>query len=275
MLRTMPVNLPSNPARPLQVPGVERELRLFGDKQRGRVLPLVLHFHGGNFTGGDLVGGAYLAQLIAGAGAVVASFDYPLAPQHRFPDAVEAGYAVLEWLYRQRSKLAGKDAPVFVAGEEAGANLAAAVAMVARDRLHPPLAGQLLVAPMLDPCTASPSVRDKLGTQLACRWSEGWQHYLRGPMDAEHPYAVPAHAQRLAGLPAALILTAADDPMRDDAIRYAQRLREAGVAVTSPVIGTPSGWPESLDEVPPDQCPCAAESQEHLRAFFGPPIVPS
>ena len=275
MLRTMPLNLPAEPARTLAVPGVGRDVHVFGAKVRGRVLPLVLHFHGGNFTerGGDC--DASLAQLLAGAGAVVASFDYPLAPGHRFPDAVEAGYAALEWLHRQRGALAGRNAPLFVAGEEAGGNLAAAVAMVARDRLHPPLAGQILVAPMLDPCTASPSVRDKMGEQLECRWSSGWQHYLRGPLDAEHPYAVPARAQRLAGLPATLILTAADDPMRDDAMAYAQRLRDAGVAVANPVLATPSGWPESLEELPPDQCPCAAEAQEHLRTFLRPPIVPS
>jgi acetyl esterase/lipase len=275
MLRTMPVILPSSPARVVSVPGVGRDVHVHGAKLRGRAVPLVLHFHGGNFTEGDLEGGANLAQLMAGVGAVVASFDYPLAPAHRFPDAVEAGYAVLEWLFKQRASLAGRTAPLLVAGEEAGGNLAAAVAMVARDRLHPPLAGQVLVAPMLDPCTASPSVRDKLGEQLECRWSSGWQHYLRGPLDAEHPYAVPARAQRLAGLPPTLILTAVDDPMRDEAMAYAQRLRDAGVAVTSHVLATPSGWPESIDELPPDQCPCAAEAQDHLRAFLAPPIAPS
>jgi acetyl esterase/lipase len=259
----------------MPVPGTDRNVCVLGAKRRGQVLPLVLHFHGGNFTNGHPDDETSMAPLLAGAGAVVASFDYPLAPDHRFPVSVEAGYVALEWLSRQRTALAGKDAPLFVAGEEAGGNLAAAVAMVARDRLHPPLAGQVLVAPMLDPCTGSQSLRDKLGTQLACRWADGWQQYLRGPMDAEHPYAVPGRAQRLAGLPRALILTAADDAMRDEAIAFAQRLRDAGVSVTSPVLGTPSGWPESLEQVPPDQCPCAAEAQEHLRAFLRPPIVPS
>jgi acetyl esterase/lipase len=275
MLRTMPLVLPTSAVRDLAVPGVGRSVRIHGARPRGRVVPLVLHFHGGNFTEGGIEGDANLAQLMAGAGAVVASFDYPLAPGARFPEAVEAGYAVLEWLFKQRASLAGRNAPLSVAGEEAGGNLAAAVAMVARDRLHPPLARQVLVAPMLDPCTASPSVRDKVGEQVECRWSSGWQQYLRGPLDAEHPYAVPARAQRLAGLPATLILTAADDPMRDEAIAYAQRLRDAGVAVTSPVLGTPSGWPESLEDVPPDQCPCAAEAQDHLRAFLAPPNAPS
>lgn len=258
----------------MQVPGPGLALRVWGAKVRGRSLPLVLHFHGGTFASGDLDTGAHLAQLMAGAGAVVASLDYPLAPQHRFPEAVEAGHAALEWLYKQRSALAGKDAPLFVAGEEAGGNLAAAVAMVARDRLHPPLAGQVLVAPMLDPCTATPSLRGKLGDQTACRWSEGWQQYLRGPMDAEHPYAVPGRAQRLAGLPPALILTAADDPMRDEAVAYAGRLRAAGVPAISPVLKQPTGWPESLEHVPPQECPCAGQAQCYLHDFFQAPTPP-
>lgn len=187
---------------------------------------------------------------------------------------MEAGYAALEWLYSQRNALAGKDAPLFIAGEEAGGNLAAAVAMMARDRQHPPLAGQVLVAPMLDPCTASASVRDRVGAQIECRWSEGWQQYLRGPMDAEHPYAVPGRAQRLQGLPPTLVLTSADDAMRDEAIAYGERLRSAGVAVCSRVLGEGTGWPEAIDEIPPDQCPCAGEAQGHLKAFLHAPTPP-
>jgi acetyl esterase/lipase len=264
---------PSELVRTLPVPRTGRDVRVWGGKVRGRVLPLVLHFHGGNFAEGDTEG-ASLAQLLSGAGAVVASFDYPLAPQHRFPETVEAGYAALEWAHAQRAALAGKDAPLFVAGEEAGGNLAAAVAMIARDRLHPPLAGQILVAPMLDPCAATPSLRCRLGDQVDGRWAEGWQHYLRGPMDAEHPYAVPGRAKRLASLPPALVLTSHDDAMRDEALAYANRLRAAGVTVCSHVLGGETGWPEALDTVPPDQCPCAGEAQEHLKAFLHAPTPP-
>jgi acetyl esterase/lipase len=256
------------------VPGLGRDVRVWGAKQRGKSLPLVLHFHGGTFTSGDLDSGAQLAQLLASAGAVVASFDYPLAPQHRFPDAAEAGYAALEWLYKQRTTLAGRDAPLYVAGEEAGGNLAAAVAMMVRDRRHPPLAGQVLVAPMLDPCTATPSLRDKLGEQVACRWADGWQKYLRGPMDAEHPYAVPGRAQRLAGLPPTLVLTSTDDPMRDEAAAYAERLRAAGVAVTCAMLEPPTGWPESLEVGPDAECPCAALAQCWIADFFKAPMPP-
>lgn len=255
--------------RSIELPGgAALQLRIYGARPRGAAAPLVLHFHGGAFVSGDLDSGACLAQLLADAGAVAASLDYPLAPQHPFPQAVEAGYAALEWLYRQRGKLAGAGAPLFVAGEEAGSTLAAAVALMARDRAHPPLAGQILVSPMLDPCSGTASLREAVGSATCCKWVEGWQQYLRGPMDAEHPYAVPARALRLAGLPATLVLAGQDDPMRDEAMAYAARLRDAGVAVTSELLASRTGWPQSLGELPARACPCAHAVQAQLRSFF-------
>lgn len=269
-----PSNLLADPVRTTEVPQLGLPLRLRGSKPRGAVVPLVLHFHGGAFTAGGLDSADCMAQLFAGSGAVVASLAYPLAPAHRFPDAVEAGYATLEWLYRERAKLAGKGAPVFLAGEEAGGNLAAAVALVARDRGHPPLAGQVLVSPMLDPCAATSSLRETLGPATCCKWAEGWHQYLRGPMDAEHPYAVPARAQRLAGLPPALVLTGGDDPMRDEALAYAARLRDAGIAVTTGVLPPYTGWPDALGRPPDEPCACGGEVQRYLRGFFNGAMPP-
>jgi acetyl esterase/lipase len=249
--------------------------RIYGKKKPGEARPLVLHFHGGAFTTGDLDSGACMARLMEQAGAVVVSIAYPLAPAHPFPEAVEAGHAALEWLYKQRSKLGGAQAGIFVAGEEAGGNIAAAVALVARDREHPPLAGQILVAPMLDPCNAMPSQREAMGEATCCKWADGWQAYLRGPRDAEHPYAVPAHASRLTGLPPALVLTGADDAMRDEAIAYVRRLEAAGIAVTTNVLAGATGWPDALAE-PPGECACEEMVQRHLRAFFDATVpVPS
>lgn len=250
--------------------------RIYGKKKPGASTPLVLHFHGGAFTSGDLDSGECLAQLMEQSGAVVVSVAYPLAPRHPFPDAVEAGHAALEWLYKNRTKLGGAQARLFVAGEEAGGNIAAAVAMVARDRAEPPLAGQVLVAPMLDPCNAMPSQREATGDDTNCKWSAGWQGYLRGPMDAEHPYAVPARATRLAGLPPALILTGDDDAMRDEAIAYAKRLEAAGIPVSSNILCDGTGWPDALAEPVADGCPCAAAARKHLQAFFDATVpVPS
>lgn len=254
----------------LVLPGREAlALRVRGRRTPRGASPLVVHFHGGAFVSGDLESGACMALLLAQSGAVVVSLAYPLAPAHRFPEAVEAGYAALQWAYKRRNRLAGHGAPVYLAGDEAGGNLAAAVALVARDRDQPPLAGQILVAPMLDPCVGTASLRQAQGCEMgACKWAEGWQSYLRGPMDAEHPYAVPAKATRLVGLPPALVLTGADDPMRDEALAYARRLREAGIAVTSKVLCATTGWPESLAEPPMGECPYGAGVQRDLREFF-------
>lgn len=253
--------------------GREVKVRRYGEA-RGADTPLVLHFHGGAFVDGDLDSGQCLAHLLADAGAVVVSLAYPLAPEHRFPEAVELGHEVLGVLHRQRRKLAGADAPLYVAGEEAGGNLAAAVALIARDRAEPPLAGQILVAPMLDPCAAMPSLRQASECASGCKWAEGWQQYLRGPMDAEHPYAVPGRARRLAGLPRTLILTGEDDAMRDEALAYARRLGEAGIPVTAERLEVRTGWPDSLADTPAGECPCSAAAREHLRRFFQAPTPP-
>jgi acetyl esterase len=265
--------------------GTESRLRLAGGREvavrvhgapAGPATPLVLHFHGGAFVDGDLDSGECLARLLADAGTVVVSLAYPLAPEHRFPDAVELGHEALTVLYRHRRQLAGSESPLYVAGEEAGGNLAAAVALIARDRAEPPLAGQVLVAPMLDPCTGMPSLREAsaCGSGSACKWADGWKQYLRGPMDAEHPYAVPARARRLAGLPRTLILTGEDDPMRDEALAYGRRLADAGIAVVTEQLAVRTGWPDSLADTPTDECPCSAAARAHLRKFFQAPTPP-
>jgi acetyl esterase len=254
--------------------GSSLHARIYGKRRPGVAAPLVLHFHGGAFVSGDLDSGACMARLLAQLDAVVVSLAYPLAPAHRFPDAVEAGYAALEAIYKQRSRLAGKEARVYLAGDEAGGNLAAAVALVARDRGHPPLAGQILVAPMLDPCVGTASLRESMECNTGCKWADGWHQYLRGPMDAEHPYAVPAKATRLVDLPPALILTGADDPMRDEALVYAQRLQTAGIPVMSGVLPSKTGWPDSLSVPPAGDSPCMAGAQRYLREFLYPAMPP-
>ena len=265
--------LPSAPAGTLALPGhAPMPMRVHGARRRGQVVPLVLHLHGGAFTGGGLDSGECLAHLLAGGGAVVVSIAYPLAPEHPFPAAVEASHAALDWMQRERSRLAGAKAPLFVAGEEAGGNLAAAVALMARDRAGPELAGMILVAPMLDPCTATPSQREAVGDCVECKWSMGWRKYLPRPMDAEHPYAVPARAQRLAGLPPSLILSGEDDPMRDEAMAFARRLQQAGGPVRTGMLPS-TGWPESLEQ-PPHPCPCEEAVRAQFEAFLQAPTPP-
>jgi acetyl esterase len=231
--------------------------------------PLVLHFHGGNFVCGELDDGRGVARMLVAAGAAVVSMAYPLAPLHPFPDAIEVGYEALEWLYKQRNRLAGKGARVYLAGEEAGGNLAAALALIARDRAHPPLAGQILLSPMLDPCAGTASLREATGDATDCKYSQGWQKYLRCARDAEHPYAVPGSSRRLADLAPTLVLAGQNDPMRDEALRYAKRLEEAGIPVRSEVLSTAQGWPEALaDPAICSECPCSTAVTQQFREFF-------
>ncbi|MDB5816363.1 MAG: alpha/beta hydrolase [Rhizobacter sp.] len=243
-------------------------VRTYGAKQAGVVSPLVLHFHGGTFVCGDLDNGRTVARLLVKAGAVVVSLAYPLAPEHPFPEPIEVGYAVLQWLYKQRTKMAGKGAPLYLAGEEAGGNLATAVAMVCRDHGAPPLAGQILVSPMLDPCAGTPSMREANGDAVECRWAAGWREFLRGPKDAVHPYAVPSTSIRLGRMAPTLVLVGEDDPLKDEAMAYAQRLREAGITVTSNVLGGRDSGPETLSSQNAECAACAASLEQHFREFF-------
>ncbi len=223
------------------------DVRVYGRHPDSLVepVPLVLHFHAGAFVAGSLDQGACIAGLLADAGAVVISVDYPLAPSHPFPEAVETGYAALVWAGKARHKLAGRNAPLLIAGEEAGGNLAAAIALMARDQDAPRLAGQILLSPMLDACMATASLRDAHAGPVGCTWADGWHQYLPRQEDAGHPYAAPGAALRLPGLPPTLLITAGDDPLRDETRSFAGRLRQAGVRVQEAVLPHTTGWPLS------------------------------
>lgn len=212
----------------------------------GRRPPLVLYLRGGAFQQCCDPAGRMVAGLLADAGAVTVFPIYPTGREHPFPAALETMFGLLQALYRERGRYASRASRLFVAGEEAGGNLAAALAMMARDRCGPPLAGQILLAPMLDPGMATCSIRRAEAGPVGCKWADGWHDYLGSPEKALHPYAAPVNASRLAGLPPALILTAEDDPMRDESLAYAARLRASGVAVQDLVLSVPTGWPDTL-----------------------------
>jgi acetyl esterase/lipase len=185
----------------------------------------VVLFHGGGFVGGSLDTIASTAQAMAArVGVVVATPEYTLASARPFPAAAEDAHAALVWAnaYARRG---GWDARrIAVAGEEAGGNLAAAAAMMARDRGAPPLAAQLLVGPMLDPSLSSPSMQ-----RAPCACGASYRAYLPSAADRLHPYAAPLSSSRLGGLVPALIVTYDDDPLRDEAERYGAKLIAAGV----------------------------------------------
>ena len=234
---------------------------------------LVVHLHGGTFDSGSLAAGEAVATTLAEAGAIVISLPYPLAPANPFPQALEASYAALVTIARDKARWVGKQAPLYVAGEEAGGNLAAALAMMARDRHGPPLAGQILFSPMLDSCLGTYSFRKAEAGAVGCRWADGWHAYLGSPDKAAHPYASPVNAARLSGLAPALIVTAEDDLLRDESINYAGRLKAAGVDTTIRVVRGPSRWPEAFAQAPRDgSCLCSA--CEHVSQFFSATAPP-
>lgn len=241
--------------------------RLYAPAEIAAEAGLVLHLHGGAFTGGSVAEGEAVATMLAEAGSVVLSLDYPLAPAHRFPDALEAAYGALVAIGKSRARWAAKQAPLYVAGEEAGGNLAAALALMARDRRGPELAGQILLSPMLDPCLGTCSLREAEAGPVGCHWADGWAAYLGSPDKAAHPYAAPINASRLAGLPPALLISADDDPMRDEASTYAARLRDAGVVVRHHIRPGASHWPAAYAEAPQNgSCLCLA--CDHVSEFY-------
>lgn len=232
-----------------------------------RHAPVVVHLHSGAFVTGSLDSGRVVARLLAEAGAVVASVDYPLAPQHPFPQALDAAFDVLTHIGRGRAAWAGKKPLLYVAGEEAGGNLAAALALMARDQQSPVLAGQILLSPMVDACLATCSVREAKAGPADCLWADGWHKYLGSPAKAAHPYASPIVSSRLAGVAPALLVTAEDDLLRDETSNYARRLQESGVPVRQHLLPAPTGWPCAL-HVAADDAPWAAALRESFAEFF-------
>lgn len=190
---------------------------------------LLLWLHGGSFTDGSLAAAQSRSELLAEAGADVVALDYPLAPEHPFPTGLSAAFEALKAIAAKPAKLTGSaHTALFVGGEEAGGNIAAALALMARDQHAPALAGQLLVSPMLDPQLGSASMREGECGGCECHYAQGWKAYLGSCINADHPYAVPLNASRLSGLAPALVLSLAGHPLNDEARRYAAALREHG-----------------------------------------------
>jgi acetyl esterase/lipase len=192
----------------------------------------VVWLHGGGFVMGDLETEHPWAVRIADAsGAVVVSVGYRLAPEHPFPAALDDAYTALVWTAGQAAGLGIDPGRIAVGGHAAGAGLAAAVTLRARDQQGPPIRFQLLSQPELDDRQETWSARHFTDTPFMTRAkaAASWRHYLGSA--APSPYAAPARAEDLSGLPPAYVATAEFDPNRDEAIRYAQRLLEAGVPV--------------------------------------------
>jgi acetyl esterase len=196
--------------------------------------PLAVSFHGGGFVIGSLDSHDDVSRRLATAsGCVVVSVGYRLAPEHRFPAAVEDAYAATRWVAEHARELNGDPERIAVCGESAGGNLAAVVSLLARDRGGPRLAFQLLVYPPVDMAGDYPSrTLNGEGYLLSLedmRWYQS--NYLNDPSERADVRASPLGAPSHAHLPPALIITAEYDPLRDEGEAYGERLRAGGSRV--------------------------------------------
>jgi acetyl esterase len=197
-------------------------------------LPAYVYFHGGGWVIGDLeTHDVICRQLTAEAGVSVVSVDYRLAPEHRFPAAADDAWAATRWVVAHAAEMGVDGARLAVGGDSAGGNLAAVVALLARDAGAPAIALQVLLYPVTDVAAESRSYQDFADGYLLTRDSMRWfiAHYLSKPAEATDWRVSPRRAPSLDGLPPALIVTAGFDPLRDEGEAYATRLREAGVRV--------------------------------------------
>jgi acetyl esterase len=236
MFSMAPPGPPVGKVEDLRVPvaGCDIPVRVYTPEGEGP-FPVMVMFHGGGWVVGDVDAQDADCRTIANrARCMVVSVDYRLAPENKFPVPAEDAYAATLWVAENSERLGGDGKPVAVGGMSAGGNLAAVVALMARDRGKPAIACQVLTVPVTDCRFDTESYccngDDYVLTKGEMEWF--WQHYLDDPDDAAHPYASPLRAPDLSGLPPALVQTAEFDPLRDEGRAYADRLKAVGVLVT-------------------------------------------
>ncbi|MGO1056886.1 alpha/beta hydrolase [Crossiella sp. CA198] len=241
MAAEIPPYVAANPVavRALSIPGPaggpEVAIRVYTPAADGPLGALV-HIHGGGFVLGDLDLAERSALRVADqVGVVVVAMDYRLAPENPFPAGLDDCYATLEWTAKNAAELGVDPARIAVGGDSAGGGLAAAVALLTRDRGGPALAYQVLNIPELDDRLDTPSMTAYTDTPMWHRPNAilSWDFYLgegkRGTAEVS-PYAAPARATDLSGLPPAFVAVCEFDPLRDEGLDYAQRLVQAGVS---------------------------------------------
>lgn len=226
-----------------------------------RVTGALLHIHGGAFVLGDLDSEHRRCLVLARhADCLVVSVEYRLAPEHPFPAGIDDCFSVLTWLHENASDFDVDPTRIGIIGSSAGACLAAAVALRARDEGGPHLAVQLLVYPVLDCRLETPSIKtfwDGPGFS-GKQATEMWALYGRDLSTSDEQYASPALAHDLSNLPPTYLSVAEFDPLRDEGIQYATRLIDAGVAVELRTF--PGTW-HGFDIDVPD---CAVAQEFHL-----------
>jgi acetyl esterase len=233
-----PPELKSTQALTIPSPAGTIPARLYTPKTLRKsdgLAPALVFFHGGGWVIGNLDSHDVVCRTLAHEGElIVISVDYRLSPEHKFPAAVDDAIAATAWISSNALALDIDGTRLMVGGDSAGGNLAAVVAIHARDSGGPKLAGQVLIYPGTDFRMTHPSHSEPetsiLLTHSVIRWFR--DHYLNGPADVDDWRASPARVTRLAGLPPTYLLTAGADPLRDEGNEFATRLKDAGVPVT-------------------------------------------
>jgi acetyl esterase len=226
-------------AKPLSIPAPHGAIpaRIYTPRTLRKaegLAPCLVFYHGGGWVIGNLDSHDVVCRKLTHEGElIVISIDYRLAPEHQFPAAVDDAITAVKWVAANAKELGIDAGRLTVGGDSAGGNIAAVVALAARDGDGPKLAGQVLIYPATDFGWTQPSHREPetsiLLTHSVIRWFGN--HYL-GDADINDWRASPARAKTLAGLPPAYVLTAGGDPLRDEGDEYAKRLKDAGVPVS-------------------------------------------
>lgn len=234
----MSASLPMNDAvltSERYVPGAAGDpdvrVKIYEPRVKNGPLPGILYIHGGGYILGsaDMMDPA-LQQLVSEIECVIVSVDYRLAPEHPFPAPLEDCYAALQWFSEHAEELGSDSSRIAVMGPSAGGGLTAAVSLLARDRNGPSIRFQMPLYPMLDDRNMTPSSNEIMDDRV---WNKaknqlGWEMYL-GEQGKASPYAAPARAADLSGLPPTYTCVGDLDPFRDETIDYVLRLTQAGV----------------------------------------------
>jgi acetyl esterase len=216
--------------RTIEGPDGQARLRILVPIQNPR--GVLVYYHGGGWVLGSIDEYDTVARKLAErTSCAVVLVEYRLAPEHRYPAAVDDSYSALKWVGKHIIDIAGQEVPLIVVGDSAGGSLAAVTAIRARDHGGPPIALQVLIYPITDSDFDRPSYSNPENHLLLTRdgmiWF--WDHYLPESSRRTEPDASPLHTENLSGLPPAIILTAEHDVLRDEGEAYAARLQEANV----------------------------------------------
>src|SRR5215470_18808145 len=258
----------------VRIPGPAGEIpaRVYSSNAAKTSQPTVAYFHGGGWVQGDLeTHHGLCARLAKHAGVLVVAVDYRLAPEHKFPAAVDDCFAAYRWLREKGRDLGVDTARVGVAGDSAGGNLSAVVSQLAAAAGLPVPACQVLIYPAVDASLETESHRELVEGHVIPRERIIWymQQYLRGEADRSDVRCSPLRATSLTGQPPAMIVTAGFDPLRDEGRAYGDRLREAGVDVVYREYPGQIHAFVSLTKAIPQGMACTLEIADYLRRRLG------